>query len=90
MSKLIDEQGGRWKEEAIRHIFNARDSEAILNIFIVPSLPMDHMVWHYTSNGRFMVRSCYHLGMDFLKRSRGWGRVHQFPVIPRHGEGFGS
>lgn len=47
----------------------------ILNIPLVPSLPENVVVWHYSIDRRFAVETAYALGMD--RRSRHIGEQPQ-------------
>lgn len=68
---LIDEVGIS-KKEAVKYLFNPRDMEIILNIPLVPSLLDDILVWHYTKDGYFYVKSTYYqLGMNHMDRKEG-------------------
>lgn len=40
--------------------------EVILEIPLGPEPSPDVQVWHYTSNGQFIVKSAYRLGTQFM------------------------
>lgn len=44
--------------------FWGMDVEAIRCIPICPTLPSDKLVWHFSRNDEFSVRSAYHLCVD--------------------------
>lgn len=59
-------------EEKCSYLFvSPRNAENILNIPLVPSLPEDVVVWHYSTNGRFSVKTAYALGMECRNRHMG-------------------
>ncbi|KAI5324876.1 hypothetical protein L3X38_033949 [Prunus dulcis] len=61
VSELIS--GGFWDIQRIRAHFLDKDSEAILSITISLSSHCDKVLWHYTSNGQYSVRSGYCIGL---------------------------
>lgn len=61
VADVIDPVSGRWNEEVIRHPFWEIDHGRILSIPIGSTEAEDKMVWHYSRNGRFSVKSWYHL-----------------------------
>jgi len=69
--ELIDTTQGDWNEALIKEIFLPCDSEVILSIPLCMSWPRDKVVWHYTTNGAFSVRSAYHLLLEETKLMQG-------------------
>ncbi|CAL5362034.1 unnamed protein product [Camellia sinensis] len=61
---LIDSEKGAWHDEMLTQNFLGMDVEAIRCIPLCPTLPSDKLVWHFTRNGEFSVRSAYHLCKD--------------------------
>lgn len=59
--------GGFWDIQRIRAHFLDKDAEAILSILIALSSHRDKVLWHYTSNGQYSVRSGYWIGVQCLK-----------------------
>lgn len=64
VSDLIDSEKGAWDDERLTQHFLGMDVEAIRCIPLCPTLPSDTLVWHFSRNGEFSVRSAYHLCMD--------------------------
>lgn len=52
---LIDESFVSRKDDIVAGIFNAQDCELILKIPLSFLLMDDQQVWHYTSNGEFII-----------------------------------
>jgi hypothetical protein len=61
---LIDPATKGWKEELIKAEFSEDEAKVITGIPLSPSLPPDRMFWIGTIDGRFTVRSAYHLGKE--------------------------
>ena len=68
VSDLIDKEAGGWKEDLVRQLFVPLDADIILSIPLSTSWPEDKLIWHYTSNGVFSVKSAYHLLRSKLRR----------------------
>ncbi|XP_058217302.1 uncharacterized protein LOC131328370 [Rhododendron vialii] len=62
VTDLIDWASHSWKEDLVKEIFGAIDTEAILSIPISYHGVPDKGIWHHTSDGIFTVRSAYHAG----------------------------
>ncbi|KAL0356912.1 UNVERIFIED_CONTAM: hypothetical protein Scaly_1376900 [Sesamum calycinum] len=69
VSELMDDESGEWKVSRLREIFLPIDIEAILSIPLGRTLQPDLIVWHYTKDGRFSVRSAYHLACLLKERT---------------------
>uniref|UniRef100_A0A2N9GI95 Reverse transcriptase domain-containing protein n=1 Tax=Fagus sylvatica TaxID=28930 RepID=A0A2N9GI95_FAGSY len=61
VAHLIDHQSRTWKEELIRETFLPHDAGAIMGIPLSSHPQSDCLVWGGTRNGRYAVRSGYHL-----------------------------
>jgi hypothetical protein len=61
---LIDPVTKGWKEELIKAEFSEDEAKVITGIPLSPGLPPDRMFWRGTIDGRFTVRSAYHLGKE--------------------------
>lgn len=61
VADLIDPVSRRWDVEVINNTFWEVDRGRILAIPLGSIEVDDKEVWHYTKDGRFSVRSCYHL-----------------------------
>ncbi|KAJ8429117.1 hypothetical protein Cgig2_016948 [Carnegiea gigantea] len=60
-AEFIDKATVSRREELIRELFLPVDVDVILNIPLCPSWPQAKLMWHYTNDGTFTVRSAYHL-----------------------------
>ncbi|KAL0454593.1 UNVERIFIED_CONTAM: putative ribonuclease H protein [Sesamum latifolium] len=60
---LVDQSTGDWDSATVSSIFWPIDAELILNIPFSRLGAEDLVVWHYTNNGLFSVRSAYHLAL---------------------------
>lgn len=66
---LIDEMGcGR---SVFTYLFHPRDAEFILNIPLVPFLLENVVMWNYSKDGRFIIKTTYAFGMDCRSRHNG-------------------
>ncbi|KAJ8438737.1 hypothetical protein Cgig2_013783 [Carnegiea gigantea] len=61
VSSLLDYASTTWREELVRGIFIPYDAELILSLPLCDQWPQDKLIWHYTANGVFSVKSTYHL-----------------------------
>lgn len=69
VAELIDHTNSKWIEEKVRECFEEEDAEAILTIPLSERRPPDKLIWRVTKNGKFTVRSAYHLAISkFSKR----------------------
>lgn len=61
-----------------------------------PSWPKDKIIWSFTSNGVYTIKSGYKIGMNFIKRpcpnegpstlhqdTKLWKYIHHLPVQPK-------
>ena len=51
----------------VRNTFLPHEAELILSIPINARLPKDSLIWAWTSNGRFTVKSAYNVAQKVLK-----------------------
>ncbi|KAL0347171.1 UNVERIFIED_CONTAM: hypothetical protein Scaly_1733100 [Sesamum calycinum] len=68
VADLIDPETSDWKVDLVQQLFWPLDSSIILTIPISIHGEEDLMVWHYSRNGYFSVRSAYHLAMTIEDR----------------------
>ena len=61
VAELIKGTSPEWDEDKIRTIFLPYDANAILQIPLSSRSPPDQLIWHATKNGKYSVRSGYHL-----------------------------
>ncbi|KAK4401746.1 hypothetical protein Sango_0915300 [Sesamum angolense] len=78
VSELVDDESGEWKVSRLREIFLPIDIETILSIPLGRTIQPDLIVWHYMKDGRFSIRSAYHLarslkeGTSSSKETQPW------------------
>ncbi|KAL0387736.1 UNVERIFIED_CONTAM: hypothetical protein Sradi_2655400 [Sesamum radiatum] len=65
---LIDHERGEWNSTLIQEVFLDIDSEVILEIPLSQLGADDLILWHYSPNGFFSVRSAYHLACSLEER----------------------
>ena len=57
---LLDARKG-WDSELVHSIFENNDSLAICSIPLSKSHTSDSLMWHYSNNGLYTVKSCYRM-----------------------------
>lgn len=64
------EGGGsnKWKEEEVRQAFHNDDAELILGIPLPRFDTNDKLIWHYSGNGCYNVKSGYEAALAIRKR----------------------
>lgn len=89
---LIDSANVCWNESLVRSLLLPCDADIVLNMPLYDVWPQDQLLWHYSSNGLFSVRSAYHviLGDRFmdgcgssLVDNRIWRTIWNLEVPPR-------
>ena len=56
---LMDPEKRRWNVAKVRRIFLPHEAKLVLSILVSPRLPEDSVIWGWTNNGRFIVKSIY-------------------------------
>ena len=69
VSDLIDWTNFQWNHEFIGMVFNRDDAVAIYRIPLSQRCGPDVMTWLYNKNGRYLVKSGYHIARILLKES---------------------
>ncbi|KAM2701019.1 hypothetical protein EV2_002895 [Malus domestica] len=64
---LIDPVSKSWKEEVISAGFNQDEVRQILSILLSKSGCCDKLVWHYTVNGDYSVKTGYGVAMNLME-----------------------
>lgn len=64
VSALIDVESGAWKTNMIREVFLEHEADSILSIPLSTTLLADRLVWIANANGKFNVKSAYHLARN--------------------------
>ncbi|KAI8551674.1 hypothetical protein RHMOL_Rhmol06G0204500 [Rhododendron molle] len=57
---VIDQVKGSWKKELLTKVVTQEEMQEILSVPISQVNRKDHLVWHYTKNGSYSVKSGYH------------------------------
>lgn len=65
VSDLIDWGDGGWDEDCVREVLLPIDSELVLKMRLCDPTTKDTLLWHYTKDGEFSVKSAYHMWMDY-------------------------
>ncbi|KAL0434847.1 UNVERIFIED_CONTAM: hypothetical protein Sradi_0192600 [Sesamum radiatum] len=68
VSELLNLTGDDWDVEKVHGLFWPMDSEMILSIPLSRVGAPDLVIWHYSHNGIFSVRSAYHLACSLEDR----------------------
>ena len=61
VSDLLLDAGRGWDSELVHSIFENNDSLAICSIPLSKSQTSDSLMWHYSNNGLYTVKSCYRM-----------------------------
>ena len=73
MENLLDQEFGRWNTSVVKNCFLPHEVEAILSIPISQSMLDDALVWAWTKQGNFTVKSAYHVAHGWLVEGKGKG-----------------
>ena len=92
---LIDKGLSQWRVELLEVLFSPRDTEMILQIPLCSSWPADEIVWHYSRDGSFSVKTAYHLartledlrssqvGVSTASSATNWTKIWGLEVPPK-------
>ena len=69
VSWLLDKEKKSWDVNKVRSSFLPHEADIILGISISPYLLNDSLIWVWTINGRFLVKSAYKVAQKCLKES---------------------
>ena len=67
VSDLIDVDRRSWDTVKVRNTFIPHEAELVLGIPIIFSLPEDSVIWAWTPNRKFTVKSAYGVAQRSLK-----------------------
>ncbi|CAN0878470.1 Putative ribonuclease H protein At1g65750 [Linum grandiflorum] len=85
---LLQQNGEEWDEVRVRSLFHQREAEEVLAMPIVGG-EEDSVVWQYSKNGTYSVRSAYRLlldtcvSMDGLRVEGDWTTLWSLPMQPK-------
>ncbi|KAK1401281.1 hypothetical protein POM88_000886 [Heracleum sosnowskyi] len=60
---------GQWDENFIRNVFSEEDANLILSLPVVDNGVEDKILWHYSKNGEYSVKSGYKIALDMLENA---------------------
>lgn len=96
VADLIDPISGTWDVGMINSTFWEVDRGRILAIPLGSVMADDKTVWHYSKNGRFSVRSCYHFISSVMSNqgasgqgatsgvgNLNWKEIWNLPIPPK-------
>ncbi|KAK6147594.1 hypothetical protein DH2020_018506 [Rehmannia glutinosa] len=63
VSSLIDPLNATWKEQVVRSLFSSDEASLIFSIPIASTPLEDLWCWHHNKNGKFTVKSAYHIAL---------------------------
>ncbi|OMO73216.1 reverse transcriptase [Corchorus capsularis] len=61
VNEIMDAESRSWQLESIAHRISEEEAEAILEVPINDTGGDDEMIWRHEKNGKFTVRSAYHM-----------------------------
>ena len=67
VANLMDPEIRRWNVDKVRRTVLPHEAELVLSILVSPRLPEDSVIWRWTNNGRFSIRSAYGVAQKWLK-----------------------
>ena len=73
VSALVDKDRRGWDVGKVKNMFLPHEADLILSIPISAKLPKDSLIWAWTSNGMFTVKSAYIVAQKVLKDGGGRG-----------------
>ncbi|KAL2937830.1 hypothetical protein RDABS01_021279 [Bienertia sinuspersici] len=62
VNSLINVEQGDWNEELIAEVFEERDVKCILAIPLSERLPRDELIWAFSKDGDYSVKTAYMIG----------------------------
>ena len=71
VSTLIEPSTRVWKMELMSKIFLPNDAQSILGIPLSSRSSPNKLVWEYTPNGKFTIRSAYKIALAGVVESNG-------------------
>uniref|UniRef100_A0A5B7BF13 Reverse transcriptase zinc-binding domain-containing protein n=1 Tax=Davidia involucrata TaxID=16924 RepID=A0A5B7BF13_DAVIN len=63
VADLIDQDSMSWKEDRVRDLFIPFEAEEICAIPLSVHASSDKLIWHYSKNGVYSVKSGYHIAV---------------------------
>lgn len=69
MAQLIDEDTRMWKLDLIKKTFFSHEAEVILGMPLSPRMLKDSLIWAWSKNNDFIVKSAYSMALKVLKKA---------------------
>ena len=82
-----------WKVDQIKKTFFPHEVEVILEMPLSPRMPEDSLIWAWSKNGEFTMRSAYKVALKVLKMHAWLKKVENAQIKGRwqdYGSWFGS
>ena len=70
VAQIIDGYTGMWKVDQIKERFFPHETKVILGMPLSSRLPEDSLIWAWSKNDKFTVRSAYIMALKVLKEVR--------------------
>lgn len=67
VDELVDQNTRRWNYGLIQTIFSPEEVNVICSIQLSEQSPPDYLIWHYEHQGRFTVKSAYHIACSWIQ-----------------------
>lgn len=67
----------------MKEVFNARDSNIILNIPVSFRKPPDAWIWFWEPKGNYSVKSCYRMLIGEIHDTFEWHKIWQLNIPPK-------
>ena len=68
VANLINEETYGWDANLVRNSFLPHEAEMVLGIALSPRHPNDSLVWAWTPNDRFSVKSAYRASQKLMPK----------------------
>ncbi|KAL5804471.1 hypothetical protein ACOSQ3_031271 [Xanthoceras sorbifolium] len=68
---------GSWNENLIRSTFISANVDSILSLPPCSPIVPDSLLWHFTKDGNFSVRSYYHVGCSIVSKPSSSNQISQ-------------
>lgn len=61
-----------WNLQLLQHLFNAADVKVICNILLPAELKFDALIWNFSGNGIYTIKSDYDTFIRNIQQASGW------------------
>lgn len=82
---IIDLNAMEWREDLILEHFNDRDARSIWSIPLSWRAPRDKLIWNYSKDGNYSVKTSYVLGKSLSLNTFNcaWTKIWEMDVSPK-------